>query len=142
MVGASGLLAACGVQAPTAQQAPATVAPAAPAPATSGAAQPAAKVANLLPTYVANTQGPKPEMPSTGPGIDDAWLTFPQEPFKSVTDTPGRGGEITVVSGSAWPPYTPKDQNPMLQELDKRLGVNLKLDITTISDYNTKFNTL
>ena len=30
----------------------------------------------------------------------------------------------------------------MLQELDKRLGVNLKLDITTISDYNTKFNTL
>ena len=55
---------------------------------------------------------------------------------------PGRGSEISVVSGSAWPPYTPKDQNPMLQELDKRLNVNLKLDITTISDYNTKFNTL
>jgi hypothetical protein len=88
VVSASGLLAACGTQAPTAQQAPATVAPAAPAPATSGAAQPVAKVANLLPAYVPNTQGPKPDLPSTGPGIDDAWLTFPQEPFKSVTDTP------------------------------------------------------
>jgi len=142
VAGASGLLAACGQPAPSLQQqAPATVAPSKPS-ATSGAGQPVAKIASLLPTYIPNTQGPKPDLPSPGPGIDDAWLTFPAEPFKSVPDVPGRGGEITVVSGSAWPPFTPKDQNPMLQELDKRLGVNLKLDITTITDYNTKFNTL
>jgi putative aldouronate transport system substrate-binding protein len=141
VLGASGLLAACGSQAPSTPAAPATAAPSG-AATTSGAAQPAAKIANLLPTYIPNTQGPKADLPSTGQGVDDAWLTFPKEPFKSVQETPGRGGDISIVSGSAWPPFTPKDQNPMLQELDKRLNVNLKLDITTISDYNTKFNTL
>jgi putative aldouronate transport system substrate-binding protein len=85
---------------------------------------------------------PKADLPSTGPGIDDAWINFPKQAFKSVQETPGRGGDVSVVSGSAWPPFTPADQNPMLQELNKRLNVNLKLDITTISDYNTKFNTL
>jgi putative aldouronate transport system substrate-binding protein len=135
------LLAACGTPAAPSQTAP-SAGSANTTPATSGAAQSTTKLANLLPTYIPNAQAPKADLPSTGPGIDDAWTSFPKQAFKSVTETPGRGGDINIVSGSAWPPYTPADQNPMLQELQKRLNVNLKLDITTISDYNTKFNTL
>ena len=138
VAGASGLLAACGTTAPgPAQQAPANVS----TPPTSIAGS-TTRLANLLPGYIPNTQAPKADLPSPGPGIDDAWTSFPKQPFKSVTDTPGRGSDVNIVSGSAWPPFTPADQNPMLQEINKRLNVNLKLDITTISDYNTKFNTL
>jgi putative aldouronate transport system substrate-binding protein len=129
-----GVLAACSSPAPST-----TSGPGAAPPASGGATT---KTANLLPAY-APVNGPqKADLPSTGPGIDDAWINFPKQTFKSVQEAPGRGGDITIVSGSAWPPYTPADQNPMLQELNKRLNVNLKLDITTISDYNTKFNTL
>lgn len=128
VIGTAGLLAACS----------------APAPSTPASAptQSSAKAASVLPTYIPVVNGPKADLPSTGQGIDDAWTSFPKQTFKSVTETPGRGGDVNIVSGSAWPPYTPADQNPMLQELNKRLNVNLKLDITTISDYNTKFNTL
>src|SRR5262249_11698879 len=100
------------------------------------------KLSSLLPTYVPYQTTLKADLPSTGKGIDDAWSKFPAQPFKSVQEAPGRGGDINIVSGSAWPPYTPPDQNPMLQELNKRLNANLKLDITTLTDYNTKFNTL
>ena len=134
-VGVAGLLGACSQAGPSA---PAT----GPVAGTTPAAAGGAKLANLLPTYIPAAGAPKADLPSTGPGIDDAWINFPKQAFKSVHDTPGRGGDVSVVSGSAWPPYTPADQNPMLQELNKRLNINLKLDITTISDYNTKFNTL
>ena len=129
-----GVLAACTSPAP-----PTTGGPGAAPPAPGGAVT---KTANLLPAYVPVVGPQKPDLPSTGPGIDEAWINFPKQTFKSVQDTPGTGKDISIVSGSAWPPYTPADQNPMLQELNKRLNVNLKLDITTISDYNTKFNTL
>jgi putative aldouronate transport system substrate-binding protein len=134
VIGASALLSACSTASPSGPAA------GAPPSATSGATG-AAKLKDILPAYIA-AQGPKPDLPSTGPGIDDAYTSFPKQTFRSVQEPPGRGGDITVVSGSAWPPYTPADQNPMLQELNKRLNVNLKLDITTVSDYNTKFNTL
>lgn len=128
-----GVLAACSSPAPTTPGGPGA------APPPSGST---AKTANLLPAYAPVSGPQKPDLPSTGQGIDDAWINFPKQTFKSVQEAPGRGGEINIVSGSAWPPFTPKAENPMLQELDKRLNVNLKLDITTISDYNTKFNTL
>jgi putative aldouronate transport system substrate-binding protein len=141
----TGLLAACSAGAPATPSAPQSAPASANTSAgaqSSGAASGTAKLADLLPKYIPNPQAPKADLPSTGPGIDDAWTNFPKQAFKSVTDTPGRGGDVNVVSGSAWPPYTPADQNPMLQELNKRLNVNLKLDITTLTDYNTKFNTL
>jgi putative aldouronate transport system substrate-binding protein len=140
IAGVSALVAACSAPAPSGSSG--ASAPGQGAPSATQATANGAKLTDLLPAYIPYANAPKAELPSTGPGVDDAYTTFPKQPFKSVQDTPGRGGDVNIVSGSAWPPYTPADQNPMLAELNKRLNVNLKLDITTISDYNTKFNTL
>ena len=109
---AAALLAACGTSATAGTSAPAQGAPPSATQAAASGAASGAKVKDLLPTYVAYPNAPKAELPSTGPGIDDAYTAFPAQPFKSVQETPGRGGDINVVSGSAWPPYTPADQNP------------------------------
>ncbi len=145
--GLSVLLNACGESAATAPSSAAGAAPStagAAAPSTSGlAGAPTAKtVKSVLPTYNPIKLPFKADFPSTGVGIDDAYTSFPKTPFKSVTDVPGTGSTINVVSGSAWPPYTPADQNPMLKELQKQLNVKLNLNITTISDYGAKFTTL
>src|SRR6266851_2627148 len=81
-VGVTGLLGACSPVGPSA--------PSAPGPAGAGATPAAAsgaKLANLLPTYIPAAGAPKADLPSTGPGIDDAWINFPKQAFKSVHDT-------------------------------------------------------
>ncbi|MBV9595983.1 MAG: extracellular solute-binding protein [Chloroflexi bacterium] len=158
LVSGAGLLSACSASAPAAQpgsataSAPAaaqsgaattapTVSAAAPAPTVSAAA--GGNVKSVLPTYVAPTLPFKADLPGdAGKGIDDGYLTFPANPYQSVTDTVGTGKDINVFSGSAWPPFTPLDQNPVIAEMNKRMNINLKLDITTISDYAVKYNTM
>lgn len=111
------------------------------APTVSAAA--GGNVKSLLPTYVAPNLPFKADLPGDPTkGIDDGYLTFPANPYQSVTASVGSGKDIHVFSGSAWPPFTPLDQNPVIAEMNKRMNVNLKLDITTISDYAVKYNTM
>jgi putative aldouronate transport system substrate-binding protein len=156
LAGSAGLLAACGpsaAPAPAAQSGAATAstpatANAAPTVRAAGAAPTVSAAAggnvkNVLPTYVAPTLPFKADLPGDpAKGIDDGYLTFPANPYQSVTDTVGTGKDVTVFSGSAWPPFTPLDQNPVIAEMNKRMNINLKLDITTISDYAVKYNTM
>lgn len=82
-----------------------------PAPTASAASQVVVSGV-VLPTYVA-AQGPKPDLPSTGPGVDDAYLSFPKTTlYKAVQQPPGRGGDVNVLSLSFYPPFTPLEQNP------------------------------
>jgi putative aldouronate transport system substrate-binding protein len=150
LAGGAGLLAACSQGAPAAPSGAAPAATTAPAQATGAAtsaptvsAAAGGKVKSVLPTYIAPNLPFKADLPGdASKGIDDAYLTFPASPYQSVTDTVGTGKDINVFSGSAWPPFTPLDQNPVIAEMNKRMNVNLKLDITTISDYAVKYNTM
>ncbi|MBV8714555.1 MAG: hypothetical protein JOZ65_05760 [Chloroflexi bacterium] len=126
------LLAACGSPAPSA--APTSAAPAAAAPKPTGAAA-SGNAKSILPTYVPFQLPFKADVPSPAAGIEDAWTKYPATPFKSVTETPGTGSNVTLFSGTFWPPYTPAEQNPMLTELQKQLNVSLTLSITNGADY-------
>jgi len=147
VLGAPSLLAACTSPAPSA---PTLVAPPArtpPAP-TSVATPVAAQAASgttiggvRLPTYIP-AKGPKPDLPSTGPGVDDAYLSFPKASlYKSVQQPPGKASEVSVLTLSYYPPFTALEDNPALQQINRELNVTLKLNMVAPTDYLTRFNT-
>jgi putative aldouronate transport system substrate-binding protein len=126
----------------TARAVVATAAPTtAPAPTTPAAASGTVIGGVKIPTFVA-AKGPKPDLPSTASGIDDAYLAFPRTSlYKSVQQAPGKGSEVSVLTLSYYPPFTPLEQNPALQEINKQLNATLKLNMVSPTDYLTRFNT-
>ena len=59
----------------------------------------------VLPAYVA-AKGPKPDLPGTGPGVDDAYLGFPRATlYKAAQQPPGRGGDVEKILRENIPSY-------------------------------------
>src|SRR5262249_49777179 len=124
---------------------PATSAPAA---ATTAPAAPAA-AATLRPTVAPKPgavqlpsriplQSLKPDLPGSADGtIDPAFVNYPASPVKSVADTPGRGGDVSVVTWTTSAPPTPMDSNALWQAVNKELGVTLNINIQPQADYPT-----
>jgi putative aldouronate transport system substrate-binding protein len=162
-LGVPSLLTACSAPAPQAAQPtsappPPTLAPTAAPKPTVVVTAPTATVATVakptaaaasgtivggvkLPTFIP-AKGPKPDLPSTGPGVDDGYLAFPRGSlYKSVSQAPGKGSEVSVLTLSYYPPFTPVDQNPALQAISSQLNVTLKLNMVAPTDYLTRFNT-
>jgi putative aldouronate transport system substrate-binding protein len=76
------------------------------------------------------------------PGVDAGYLAYPRSPAPSVTDTAGRGGVVTITSWLYTPPVAALDQNAALQELNKRVGAELHLELAPIADYPQRLATL
>src|SRR5262245_26735496 len=126
------LAAACAPGAPSAS-------PTRPAAAPAGAAT----AASVFPTYVANTTGPKPDAPASGPGYDDGFDKFPTNPVKALPgDTPGTGSTVKAMSIALFPPPTPLAQNPAWQAVNKALNANVDFDVVTQADYPVKLGTV
>jgi putative aldouronate transport system substrate-binding protein len=130
--------------APAAQPTAAGGATAAPTSAASGA-KPAAVAATpagatkgvTLPTRVP-LAGAKPDLPGSADGlIDPGYVNYPATQFRSVPETPGGGGEVTVATWTLAPPPTPMESNALWQEVNKQLGVTLKINIAALADYQS-----
>lgn len=93
-----------------------------------------------LPTYMPPNQPPPDVQGSTitPPGF----TRYPRQLIRSVTDTPGRGGEINVITQTLTTLPTPMESNPVWQEANKRLGATLKLSLTPYADYSTRIPTI
>jgi putative aldouronate transport system substrate-binding protein len=127
------LLAAC-AQSPLA---PSAARPAAVA-TTSGATGNA-----VFPTYVAATNGPKPEFPASGPMYDDGFDAYPANPVKAIPgDPPGTGSTVNIMSVQLFPPPTVYEQNPAWQAVNKALNATVKYEIVTAADYPVKLGTV
>src|SRR5579871_4258031 len=50
-----------------------------------------------LPTYIP-AQAAKPDLPGSAAGLDPAYFTYPKDHVKSVTEVPGRGGDVTALA--------------------------------------------
>ncbi|MGH2363399.1 MAG: hypothetical protein ACRDHX_01955 [Chloroflexota bacterium] len=152
-VGVPALLAACGSGTTAASTAavpsssPATsAAPAASAAASSAGASAAASPGGklVLPAYVPSTLV-KPDLAGGENGlIDPGFLSYPKNPPKSVTQTPGKGGQVTVTTwtnanGGA---VVPVDQNPAWQAINKELGTEVKINAVPLNDYAVKLPTI
>jgi putative aldouronate transport system substrate-binding protein len=116
---------------------------AAAAPTTAPAAAPAKPAAATkpggvqLPTRVPLTSI-KADLPGSDDGsIDPAFVNYPANPPKTVSDTPGRGGDVSVITWTTSALPTPMDSNALWQAVNKELGVNLNVNIQAQSDYAT-----
>src|SRR5262245_50108390 len=81
-------------------------------------------------------QGIKPDLPPSPDGlIDAAFINYPADPPKTVPDTPGRGGDVTVTTWTTGAAPTPMESNALWQAVNKELGVQLKISIQAQADY-------
>jgi putative aldouronate transport system substrate-binding protein len=90
-----------------------------------------------LPTRVP-VQGIKPDLPASPDGlIDAAFVNYPANPPKTVAETPGSGGDVTVTTWTTGAAPTPLDSNALWQAVNKELGVDLKINVLPQADYAT-----
>src|SRR5215475_6295084 len=100
---------------------------------------PSARSANVFPTYMPSSGGPKPDYPSTGEQYEDGFGNYPlQNPPSWTKGPPGAGSAISVLSqargiGGNAPP-TPVDQNPAWKEINRQLNANVQYTITPVAD--------
>jgi putative aldouronate transport system substrate-binding protein len=136
---------------PTAAPKPTTpsTGPTAPAPATAVAkpttqAQPFSVPGQIgvsksvrLPARV-TLPGAKPDLPGSDDGlIDPGYINYPANPVKAVAEKPGTGGDVTVATWTLAPPPPAMESNALWQEVNKQLGVNLKLNLNSQADYQS-----
>jgi putative aldouronate transport system substrate-binding protein len=133
MVGSAVALAtACGLPVPQAAR------------PTAGASDGAPTSANVYPTFIRPTTGPKPDFVAIGPDYQDGYINFPKNPAKSWTrPAPGKSGRVVSYTNAGAPlPPTPVDQNPAWQEANKQLNANVEFQIITQTDYPAKLSTM
>src|SRR5207237_3442678 len=103
----------------------ATSAPAAAPPTAAAPAKPAATTGVSRTVQLPNRfplTGIKPDLPASADGlIDAAFVNYPADPQKTVQDTPGRGGEVNVVTWTTSAAPTPLDSNALWQAVNKEL---------------------
>lgn len=84
-------------------------------------------------------------VPSPAPGVPPAYLKYPPKTFKSVNSIPGEGGPLKTVSTleiNYSPPVKSFSQNKYWQELNKRLGVKLDVQLVPADNFLDKFATI
>jgi putative aldouronate transport system substrate-binding protein len=121
-----------------------------PRPLTPSAGRPAAVTTTngatgnaVFPTYLAASNGPKPDFLASGPMYDDAFNTYPTNPVKALpADPPGAGGTVNIMSIQLFPPPTVYDQNAAWQAVNKALNATVKYEIVTAADYPVKLGTV
>jgi putative aldouronate transport system substrate-binding protein len=91
-----------------------------------------------FPSYIPTANKPKPDFPSAGVLYEDGYVNYPASPFKSVADTPGQGGNVTIFVQPLQPPPAPLDQNPAWKEVNKQLNANVQFNLAPSADYQAK----
>jgi len=135
------LLQACGRPAAPAPSGSGTgsTAPASTGAGSSGTAAKAGRV--QLPTYVP-FQGPTPDLAGTTDGlVAPGYRSFPKNLVRTVTQPPGKGGDVEALTATLSSPPPAPDQNPAWAQVNKELGINLKMPIINTSDYAAKLST-
>lgn len=132
--------------APAAPAAAPTTAPAAAAPAKPTAAAPAQAAAKpaaqaygklKLPTYMPQTNVPKPDLAPTDSGIQSAYYSYPKNLTKAIPQTPGNGSTFSALNSLPFSPPTPLDSNPAWQAVHKELNATINLRMVPSADYLT-----
>ena len=109
---------------------------------TGSSAASAANEAVKLPTYV-KFKGVTPDLPgSNTTGVLDGFLHYPPNPVQALDGAPGDGKAISLMTNipTAIPPGVGK--NKFWQAVNKRVGSELKITMSSNDDYATKFATV
>jgi putative aldouronate transport system substrate-binding protein len=126
------VLAACSVGVPTSS-----------APSSSGGAPANGGGKVALPAYAALPNLPPPDLAGSSDGLlAPGYQKYPANPIKSVSQPPGKGGDVNALTVSLSPAPTPLESNPAWQQVNKELGVTLRIPSISTADYPTRLNTV
>ena len=115
--------------------------PAAPSAQASSASSSGGKV--KLPTYVALPGLPPADLPGSADGLlAPGYQRYPSKLIKSVANPPGKGGEVNALTTSLSTAPTPLENNPVWQQVNKELGVTLRIPTYSTADYPTRLGTV
>ena len=96
---------------------------------------------SVRPAYIRYT-GVKPDMAGAEFGIPDAFNRYPADQITAITQPPGDGKPITVTTYTNTPIPPKLEQNQFWQELNKRVGSPVSVNLTPSVDYNQKLATV
>ncbi len=93
----------------------------------------------LLPNHV-RYDGVEPDFRGEN-GVDDAVLAYPADPIAAVGQPDGDGQPVTAMAMTNTPIPPPVDKNQYWQELNSRLGYDLRMQLVPSSEFSAKFQT-
>ncbi|MFC7621694.1 extracellular solute-binding protein [Microlunatus sp. GCM10028923] len=94
----------------------------------------------VRPAYV-RYAGVEPDLAGEPYDIPDAFLRYPADPVQAITEPPGDGKPIKVMTFTNTPIPPKLSQNAFWQEFNERTGSPLELDLTPSVDYSKRFAT-
>jgi putative aldouronate transport system substrate-binding protein len=113
------------------------------APPTGGGAPANSSGKVRLPTYVTLPDLPPPDFPGSSDGLlAPGFQHYPSNLVRSVPQPPGKGGEVNALTVSLSPAPTPLESNPAWQQVNKEVGVTLRIPSISSADYPTRLNTV
>jgi putative aldouronate transport system substrate-binding protein len=113
------------------------------APSTSGGASATSGGKVALPSYAPLPNLPPPDMPGTPDGLlAPGYQKYPANLIRSVPQPPGKGGDVNALTVSLSPAPTPLESNPAWQQVNKDLGVTLRIPSISTADYPTRLGTV
>ncbi len=86
--------------------------------------------------------GPPPVHPATASGIPASYYTYPSSPVRAVAPPTGTGDPLRGLVSINWAPPTPRGQNLVWQDVERRLGRRVDLSIVSGPDYPAKLATV
>jgi putative aldouronate transport system substrate-binding protein len=96
----------------------------------------------VLPMYVALPNLPAADLPGTPDGLlAPGYQRYPANLIKSVPQPPGKGGDVNALTASLSTAPTPLENNPAWQQVNKELGVTIKIPSISTADFPTRLNT-
>jgi len=96
-----------------------------------------------LPTHTDLPNLPSADLPGTPDGLlAPGYQRYPSNPIRSVPQPPGKGGELNALTASLSTAPTPLESNPAWQQVNKELGVTLRIPSYSTADYPTRLNTV
>lgn len=104
------------------------------------AAQAAANAGVALPAYVPYT-GTKPDLDGSAKGVLAGYFGYPQQRVAGVPGKPAAGGKVTALVNLFTPVPPATGGNPYWQELNRRLGTTLALNMVPDASYLQKLAT-
>jgi putative aldouronate transport system substrate-binding protein len=92
-----------------------------------------------LPTYV-RYEGVEPDLKGED-GVNDAMLTYPEDPQKVTEGAPGDGEDFGIFTLTNNPAPPAMDKNEYWQEMNNRLGCTMKVSVVPTGDFADRFQT-
>lgn len=106
----------------------------------SPASQASAATLAKVPSYIPY-KGVEPDLPAKAGNMTGyaAYYNYPSNAPRSVQRTPVSGGTTSVMLTTFAPPPTPEAHNACWQEIERRLGCKLDLNLVASTGYSQKF---